>query len=89
MRPANLNQSDATTSLDAEDDCPDCTPVERTYLTTIGRQQLAERARRELVLNSIRASLQEQPSRRAIRKRACMWCTDIRNIADDLTGGAA
>jgi hypothetical protein len=89
MRPVYLNQSDATTSLDAGDDCPDCTPVERTYLTTIGRQQLAERARRELVLGSIRASLQEEPSPRAMRKRARMWCTDIRNIADDLTGGAA
>lgn len=41
-----------------------------------------ERARRELVLDSIRASLQEQPSKAAVRSCARNWVADVLALAD-------
>lgn len=41
-----------------------------------------ERARRELVLGSIRASLEEQPSPRAVRSCARDWVADVLALAE-------
>ncbi|WP_327724438.1 hypothetical protein [Streptomyces europaeiscabiei] len=43
-----------------------------------------ERARRELVLDSIRASLQEQPSKAAVRSCARNWVADVLALAEDV-----
>jgi hypothetical protein len=53
----------------------------------IGAQYAAlmrERARRVLVLQSIRASLQEQPSGRAVLACARRWVADIVHAADEV-----
>jgi hypothetical protein len=41
-----------------------------------------ERARRELVLDSIKASLEEQPSPRAVRSCARDWVADVLALAE-------
>lgn len=41
-----------------------------------------ERARRELVLDSIKASLEEQPSRAAVRSCARNWVADVLALAE-------
>lgn len=43
-----------------------------------------ERARRELVLDSIKASLQEQPSKAAVRSCARNWVADVLALAEDV-----
>ncbi|MCT7353620.1 hypothetical protein N4P33_15770 [Streptomyces sp. 15-116A] len=45
---------------------------------------MRERARRVLVLQSIRASLQEQPSVRAVTACARRWVADVFRIAEDV-----
>ncbi|AZQ35944.1 hypothetical protein EJ357_22705 [Streptomyces cyaneochromogenes] len=45
-------------------------------------QLMRERARRELVISSIRAHLAEQPSPRAVRACARRWVRDVHFIAD-------
>lgn len=47
-------------------------------------QWQSERARRQLVLDSIRAHLGEQPSPRTIRSCARRWANDINHIADQI-----
>lgn len=41
-----------------------------------------ERARHELVLDSIKASLEEQPSRAAVRSCARNWVADVLALAE-------
>lgn len=41
-----------------------------------------ERARREITLASIRGHLAEQPSPRAVRSCARLWCNDLTNLAE-------
>lgn len=41
-----------------------------------------ERARRELVLGSIKASLEEQPSKAAVRRCARNWVADVLALAE-------
>ncbi|MFJ6293235.1 hypothetical protein ACIQJX_07725 [Streptomyces griseoviridis] len=48
-------------------------------------QRAAERARHEIVLGSIRAHLDEQPSNIAVQAAARRWCADITALADDVT----
>jgi len=43
-----------------------------------------ERARRELVLGSIKASLEEQPSKAAVRSCARNWVADVLALAEDV-----
>ncbi|MEV7976238.1 hypothetical protein [Streptomyces sp. NPDC086519] len=43
-----------------------------------------ERARKQLILDSIRAHLSEQPSDNTIRSCARRWTDDIRRLADDI-----
>lgn len=43
---------------------------------------LSERARRELVIHSIRCHLAEQPNARAVRLCARRWIADVNFIAD-------
>lgn len=43
-----------------------------------------ERARRELVLGSIKASLEEQPSKAAVRRCARNWVADVLALAEDV-----
>lgn len=43
-----------------------------------------ERARRELTLGSVRASLEEQPSARSVRDCARRWVADLLGLADDV-----
>lgn len=53
----------------------------------VGTQYAAlmrERARRVLVMQSIRASLQEQPSVRAVTACARRWVADILRTAEDV-----
>ncbi|MGC0317318.1 hypothetical protein [Kitasatospora acidiphila] len=45
----------------------------------------AGRARREVVLGSIRADLAEQPSPRAVRAAVRRWCTAIVQLGDGVT----
>lgn len=45
---------------------------------------MRERARRALVMQSIRASLQEQPSVRAVAACAHRWVADILRTAEDV-----
>lgn len=45
---------------------------------------MRERARRVLVMQSIRASLQEQPSVRAVTACARRWVADILRTAEDV-----
>ncbi|MBT2450936.1 hypothetical protein J7F03_28450 [Streptomyces sp. ISL-43] len=44
----------------------------------------AERARRELTLGSIRASLEDQPSARAVRTAARNWAADVLALAEEI-----
>ncbi|MFC8415704.1 hypothetical protein [Streptomyces coelicoflavus] len=45
---------------------------------------MRERARRVLVMQSIRASLQEQPSLRAVLACARRWVADVTRTADEV-----
>lgn len=47
----------------------------------------AARARRDIVLGSIRAELAEQPSPRAVRAAGRRWCAVITQLADQLATG--
>lgn len=44
----------------------------------------SERARREMVLNSIRAHLEEQPTRNSVLSVARHWCADIVAMAGEV-----
>lgn len=44
----------------------------------------AERGRREIVLGSIRAHLEEQPTRGSVLRAARTWCADIVALAGDV-----
>ncbi|MER5473739.1 hypothetical protein [Streptomyces sp. NPDC002685] len=52
------------------------------YDSGLRDQWLRERARRELVIDSIRAHLAEQPNARAVRLCARRWANDIHFLAD-------
>lgn len=45
-------------------------------------QWMRERARRELVIDSIRCHLAEQPNARAVRACARRWIADVNYLAD-------
>lgn len=62
-------------------DLPDAMYGERTR-EELSEQWMRERARRELVISSIRAHLAEQPSPRAVRACARRWVNDINYLAD-------
>ena len=47
-------------------------------------QRAAERARHELVLVSIRAHLEEQPTPGAVQAAARHWCSDITALGDEI-----
>lgn len=47
-------------------------------------QLAAERARREMVLSSIRAHLEEQPTRNSVLSVARHWCADIVAMAGEV-----
>lgn len=47
-------------------------------------KRAAERGRHEIVLGSIRAHLEEQPTAGGIQAAARKWCADITALADDL-----
>lgn len=47
----------------------------------------SERARREIVLASIRAHLEEQPTAGAVQAVARHWCADITAIGDEVAKG--
>lgn len=89
MRPVRLIQfpddDNATTSADT-DECPNCSPTERLYLTRRGQRLIAQRARWELTLGSIRAHLDEQPTPSARRAAARRWCHAITRLADQTAG---
>lgn len=74
---------DATTAPGASGRPPGKWPATPTtdelYLTV-----MRERARRELVLGSIKASLEEQPSARSARACARNWVADVIAIAEDV-----
>ena len=48
----------------------------------LSEQWMRERARRELVTDSLRAHLAEQPTPRAVRACARRWCTTVNYLAD-------
>lgn len=58
---------------------PTADDIGRTYAALV-----RERARRVLVMQSIRASLQEQPSVRAVVACARRWVADIFRTADEV-----
>lgn len=47
-------------------------------------QRAAEQARHEMVLGSIRAHLEEQPSRASVMSAARRWCADILTLAGEV-----
>jgi hypothetical protein len=47
-------------------------------------QRAAEQARHEMVLGSIRAHLEEQPSRASVMSAARRWCADIFALAGEV-----
>lgn len=47
-------------------------------------RRAAERGRREIVLGSIRAHLEEQPSRASVLATARRWCADIVALANEV-----
>lgn len=49
----------------------------------------AERARREMVLASIRTELTEQPSPRAVRAVGRRWCRSILGLVEDIVTNQA
>jgi hypothetical protein len=49
-----------------------------------GRDDQAERARRETALASIAEELAEQPSARAVRAAGRRWCLYITQLTDDI-----
>jgi hypothetical protein len=52
------------------------------YDSGLRDQWIRERARRELVIDSLRAHLAEQPNARAVRLCARRWIADINYLAD-------
>lgn len=48
----------------------------------LSEQYMRERARRQLVIDSLRAHLAEQPNPRAVRQCARRWINDIHYLAD-------
>jgi hypothetical protein len=54
------------------------------YTDELLRQQLRERARRELTLGSVRAALEEEPTPWCVRAAARRWCSQIAGIAEDI-----
>ena len=47
-------------------------------------RRAAEQARREMVLGSIKAHLEEQPSRVSVMSAARRWCADILALAGEV-----
>ncbi|MEV0639009.1 hypothetical protein AB0I77_29515 [Streptomyces sp. NPDC050619] len=68
-QPANL---DATQHDYADDE------------TTLYLRRAAERGRREIVLDSIRAHLEEQPTPNAVQAVTRHWIADVIAIGDDI-----
>lgn len=62
----------------------DTASVAVDYDDPLRRQWRRERARRELVLSSIRASLAEQPSRACLRAAARQWEREIWGLVGEL-----
>jgi hypothetical protein len=62
-------------------ECPPDEPVdfvpEDLYL-----KRAAERGRHEIVLGSIRAHLEEQPTAAAVQAAARRWCADVTALGD-------
>lgn len=58
-------------------------PIERSYTDPLLIQIRRERARRAITLGSIRADLDEQPSRQARRAAAKRWCAAVWQMADE------
>ncbi|QXE36948.1 hypothetical protein KQY30_24805 [Streptomyces sp. GMY02] len=64
----------------------DLSTAEPTPVDEQGEQHLkltAARARFDLVLGSVRADLEEQPSERSVRTAARRWCNAITALADE------
>lgn len=49
-------------------------------------KRAAERGRHELVLGSIRAHLEEQPTAAAVQAAARHWCSDITALGEEVAG---
>lgn len=47
-------------------------------------KRAAERGRHEIVLDSIRAHLDEQPTANSVQAAARHWCADITALADEV-----
>ncbi|MFM9593370.1 hypothetical protein ACKI1O_28780 [Streptomyces scabiei] len=64
-------------------ECTDDEPVglvpEDLYL-----KRAAERGRHEIVLGSIRAHLDEQPTAAAVQAAARRWCADVTALGDEI-----
>ena len=64
-------------------DCPPDEPIglipEDLYL-----KRAAERGRHEIVLGSIRAHLEEQPTAAAVQAAARHWCSDVTALGDEV-----
>ncbi|MER6252900.1 hypothetical protein ABT224_16220 [Streptomyces sp. NPDC001584] len=54
------------------------------YTDPLLKRARAERARRVMTLGSIRASLEDQPSARAVRTAARSWVADVLALAEDI-----
>ncbi|MBL3670262.1 hypothetical protein JL475_30660 [Streptomyces sp. M2CJ-2] len=71
-QPVDLDAIEAETVGDAPD--PDELYVKRA----------AERGRHEIVLGSIRAHLEEQPTSGAVQAVARKWCADVTALGDEI-----
>lgn len=58
--------------------------LDRGDIGELRNRAAAERARFEMVISSIRASLEEQPSERAVRQAARRWNDAVTSVADEV-----
>lgn len=64
----------------------ECTPDEPVGLVPedLYLKRAAERGRHEIVLGSIRAHLEEQPTATAAQAAARRWCADVTALGDEI-----
>lgn len=64
----------------------ECTPDEPVRLVPddLYLKRAAERGRHEIVLGSIRAHLEEQPTAAAAQAAARRWCADVTALGDEI-----
>ncbi|WP_128380483.1 hypothetical protein [Streptomyces cavernae] len=79
--PATASTTSTTSVVDGSDRRPGEWP-DPAAAEQLREQWIREHARRELVIDSIRCHLAEQPNARAVRLCARRWIADVNYLAD-------